>query len=882
MAPGLVKNASRSAAVFLCGLSLSCGTAPPDTEPPPDDPPVMEERCPTSRFQGGSADGHADPFGARAAKQARAARVRSPDWIRQPGDARHAIREGDFVLVNDQVAVYIEAPGHSDGYQPYGGDILAVDRVGADGRPTGSSLFGEMLLTFSRQVVDAQSVTVLNDGSDGKAAVIRSIGQLRDIPFLGVLSGLASEVYDFPAAVDYVLEPGADKIRIRIGLFNTRKTTADLSQLQLVGFFNGSRSQAYTPEAGFASVPSDLGWLGFVNDGASFGFLPLRGGLGFLYDSTGAVVLRAAHDEGYKLAACETKWVDYADLAIAGPELDSLMESVRRAQSQPAWRTVRGEVREDGGAPIPGAWVFLRTADGARKLLSRVRSNEKGEFELHAPPTGQAIKTELLAYQSGYAASAPVALAADATTAQLKLAAHGTIVVRAEDAATKRKLPVRVQVVPQSAVAQLPAHFGVSFEVNGRLIQDFAVTGETRLSVPPGQHRVIVSRGYEWELVEQTVDVAAGKTVEVTASLAHSVDTTNVMCADFHIHSFYSADSSDPVDYKVKGAIADGLDIPVSSEHEYVIDFQPVIQKLGLTQWAFGMPSEEFTTFTWGHFGIIPKYPLPMEPNRGAIDWSSPPAKKPPEIFRTIAELPEKPVLIVNHPSGGGFGAYFSSVGFDRDTATGDAEMWSDQFGAVEVFNDSDLESNRKKSLADWFALLNHGKRVWAVGSSDSHGLRTSPIGYPRTCLTFGHDSPERLTSEAVRDALRSGQATVSGGLYISVTGPGGVGPGGEVKGVPPGPLPFNIVVQSPRWLSASRLEVIVDGETADTVELRESVTMPPQGRRYEATVSVTARSMRPQHWVVFHASTPGTPAKDLAPLHPGRRPFAVSNPIFF
>src|SRR5690606_34545259 len=98
------------------------------------------------------------------------------------------------------------------------------------------------------------------------------------------------------------------------------------------------------------------------------------------------------------------------------------------------------------------------------------------------------------------------------------------------------------------------------------------------LVVPAGEHRVVVSRGYEYEILDQTVTVTAGQTVDVTATLEQSVDTTGVMCADFHIHSAMSADSNDAVITKVKSAIADGLDIPVSSEHEWVIDFQPVIE----------------------------------------------------------------------------------------------------------------------------------------------------------------------------------------------------------------------------------------------------------------------------------------------------------------
>ena len=86
-------------------------------------------------------------------------------------------------------------------------------------------------------------------------------------------------------------------------------------------------------------------------------------------------------------------------------------------------------------------------------------------------------------------------------------------------------------------------------------------------------------------------------------------------------------------------------------------------------------------------------------------------------------------------------------------------------------------------------------------------------------------------------------------------------------------------MVQAPSWLSASALEVIVDGETIETVQLRESMIGPGPGRRYEASVTAKAKKSRAFHWVVLHASTPG---RDLSPLYPGRKPFAVSNPIWF
>ena len=63
----------------------------------------------------------------------------------------------------------------------------------------------------------------------------------------------------------------------------------------------------------------------------------------------------------------------------------------------------------------------------------------------------------------------------------------------------------------------------------------------------------------------------------------------------------------------------------------------------------------------------------------------------------------------------------------------------------------------------DWFSMLNFGHRFWAVGSSDSHHVRTSPIGYPRTCIHFGHDDITQLTPESVRDGVLSGATLTDG-----------------------------------------------------------------------------------------------------------------------
>ncbi|MEM9696463.1 MAG: hypothetical protein AAGA56_28220, partial [Myxococcota bacterium] len=224
-----------------------------------------------------------------------------------------------------------------------------------------------------------------------------------------------------------------------------------------------------------------------------------------------------------------------------------------------------------------------------------------------------------------------------------------------------------------------PDRFGVADEVEDRLHQIFTTDGGAAVVVPPGEHRIIVSRGYEYALFDQTITVAADESQAVEVVLARQVDSEGVMCADFHIHALFSPDSADTFERKVAGAVADGLEIPCSSEHEWVASFAPMVEQLGLEDWAFGMSASELTTFGWGHFGVVPLRPRPGALNQGAIDWID---RSPPEVFATIDELEEQPAVIVNHPRSFAMG-YFSAA-LLRDDGTSTSELWSENFDAVE------------------------------------------------------------------------------------------------------------------------------------------------------------------------------------------------------
>ncbi|MFP6685352.1 MAG: CehA/McbA family metallohydrolase [Polyangiaceae bacterium] len=843
--------------VGLVALSSSACSTTDDTDPPP--PPSC-----VPAFDVGSDTGHADPYGAKSASNARAAVIPDASSFAQPAHGRQPIQDGDFVLINQHIAVVIEKAGLSDGYGRFGGSILAIDKVGDDGKPMGLSMYGETLIGIGLMEPDATNVSVLADGSDGKAAIVRASGPLKIIPFLdGPLSVLAGTSFDFEVAYDYVLEPDAEYVTLRVSVANGGEDDLDFgidkaAKDEIYGFFHGSRNQLFTPEAAFDKPVIDSAWLGFISGEWNFAWRAIDGPLGYGIEQSGFAMFQGT---GFKAPSCEVTTLDRAEIIAGGPYLDGLLLAQRRVDGEDAGRELTGTLLDTDGKPMADAWIHVLDEDDV--YISRTVTGEDGSFTVHGR-AGEALRLE--AQKRGYV-HIGVNVAQDTKDVSLNFEPHGTIEITAKRQADQVSLPVRVQVIPTAEPLGTPATHGVLDEARGRLYQEFVMEGATTLVVPPGEHRVIVSRGYEYELHDETVDVVAGNATKIDAVLEHSVDSTGIMCADFHIHSFHSADSTDPIDFKVKGAVADGLDIPVSSEHEWVVDFGPVVKKLGLEKWAFGMSSLELTTFSYGHFGVVPMTPKPGTYNNGAIDWLGKPVS---EVFDAVDALSQKPALIINHPLSSGFGGYFSTAKFDVDTGKGTNEYWDENFDAIEVFNDSSFEGNRDDEVAAWFAMLNHGSRVSAVGSSDSHKLRTSPVGYPRTCFDFGHDDPAMLTPEAVRDGILSGSSTISGGLLLEVKGPGGEGPGDTIKGA--GDHELTISVQGASFIAADKIEFIVDGKTITTED-----AMPlgdGTANTYVNTITVPTNS---GSWIVVHVKG----AADLSPLHPGKRAFAVSNPIW-
>ncbi|MEZ4366094.1 MAG: CehA/McbA family metallohydrolase [Kofleriaceae bacterium] len=855
------------ALALVASLGGACGA---DDAPPAgtcDEPPAL--------VPAGDPVGHPAPLAAGPG-EARAGRLTAAELPSVPSGLI-TWQGGDFVLANDRVALVIEDVGDSDLYDPWGGRPVGLARM-AGGVMVAPNDFGELFLLTGRSSVVTESVTVVADGADGGPAILRARGRLHPLPFFdSITSALFADGWDdVEAAIDYMLAPDAEVVEVTFHYASPRPLATELPALMHAVMYT-RRTPAFTPGSGFGEEVRGAPYIALVDAGAtSWAYLPADG---VFQSGLGVSGFLGAFTDGLTVPACDTLSRAHARLVIgSGDGVDGVVAAVGRVTGAPT-RQIGGVVRR-AGVPAAGVRVHAVDADGA--YLTRAVTDAEGAFSLHVPV---GVEVELTAYRRGDT-TATATVAPGAAGADLALPAVGTVHVLATDA-LGAPLPVRVQLLPTGAsvVPTVPATFGEPAIAGGRLHVEYATTGEATLTAPPGTWEVIVSRGYEYEVERQIVTVVADATVEVEAILDRVVATPGALCADFHIHTTRSNDAADDGRLKVASAIADGLELPVRSEHEFVADFSAEIAELGLGAWAAGLGSIELTSFeVWGHMGVFPLVPDPSRANAGAPAWQTFPTAAspstpfatlaPPAVFDAVRARPEEPVVILNHPRGGA--NYFDYVGYDPVTGmVDDEDAWDTDVTLIEVFNDSGWVANRTGLVRDWLSILGAGRRVFAVGSSDSHGISSSPVGYPRTCVTVGTDDPAAATGPMVRDALAAGHATISGGIYVAAR-VGTAAPGDVAIGLGPATT-VDVEVQAASWVDLDAIEVVVDGVTVDTIAVVPADADPLEPVvRWRGSIPITvAASGRGYVIVAAYGDAP------LEPVHPGRLPFGVTEPIF-
>ena len=449
------------------------------------------------------------------------------------------------------------------------------------------------------------------------------------------------------------------------------------------------------------------------------------------------------------------------------------------------------------------------------------------------------------------------------------------------DASTGRPMPGKLSFVGIHGTP-LPqfTHRDVGLRIEGGIAayhRVMSLSGEGRVEVPHGHYQVTVSRGPEWDAVVIPDLHVGAAPVAIQASLHHVVDTTGWISADFHVHSAASSDCRVPMEDRIFEFASDGVDMLVSTDHNYIADYAPLIEELGAQDVLASMPGDEITTGLWGHFGAMPLAPDAGEAGQGAPQVRH---RNIAQIFGGLRKTDPAAFIQVNHPRLDAEIGYFDLTGFNAASERAPKRMFSFDFDAIEVLNgyqDADRRSI-ERNIEDWFLLLSHGRRITATGNSDTHHLHYNLGGYPRNYVQVPDGDPRTLKGADVARAVRAGRSFFTTGPFVKVTaGASGTAGLGDLVPAPGGQAELDIEVQAAPWVEVGSVTLYLNG-----VETQRFAVDPGDATALRFKKHVSVKLERDTFAVVRVDGN-----RLMWPVvgdgaHFGVRALALTNPIYF
>ncbi|MBX3231765.1 MAG: PHP domain-containing protein [Labilithrix sp.] len=530
--------------------------------------------------------------------------------------------------------------------------------------------------------------------------------------------------------------------------------------------------------------------------------------------------------------------------------------------------------------------------------LLRTVVDPNGRFSLDAPVTS----VQWIAALEAVHTSLPVRYApGSAWELKLDVSAGGELAVKVFDADTK--LPLITRLIVKGIDGTLDPSFGPDYRASGAGPLMDVLEGEVKTPLPSGRYRVSATRGPEWSIDSQVVEIVSGRTKQIELAPRHVVATPGLVGCDLHVHARPSFDSPVTAEDRVLSLVSAGIDFAVPTEHNIIGDYGPYIEMLRVGRQLSSVPGIEVTTYSprFGHFGVFP-----YGTNNGV------PPFKGTSINAVIAASRrgggKDVVFQVNHPRLPQNIGYFNIINYDSKTGRGSSNI--PQFDTLEVYNGYELHRREltERVIEDWYSLLNIGRRIPATGSSDSHRIQYQWAGYPRTFAIVdpraAGDGGGPIDVKEVVAAIKKGRSIVSSGPVVDfelVEGGRSARPGEELpRG---GALTARLKVRAAPWLDVTSVEIL-GGTTppppsthgmnaASTVSLFKAAVQskPLQLGREEGTLEeAQARTLRfeqeipisvPEgtHWVIAIARGE-RPMDDALPFMP-IQPLAFTNPVY-
>jgi hypothetical protein len=448
---------------------------------------------------------------------------------------------------------------------------------------------------------------------------------------------------------------------------------------------------------------------------------------------------------------------------------------------------------------------------------------------------------------------------------------QATLTVEVTDVPSGTGLPCRITIVDnKGALAPLNAFPDQALAVRPGVV--YSPDGRARLGVRPGDYTLFATRGFEYGLATQKASMVAGQTQTVRMQIRREVPTPGLVSSDTHVHTFtYSRHGDATIDERVLTLAGEGIELPIATDHEYLTDSSEPARKMGVASYFTPVMGCEVTTAK-GHFNTFPIVPGSRVPDNRILDW--------PRLMESIRSTPGVRVVVLNHPRNihNDFQP-FAATNFNAVTGE-NRRGFEFNFDAIEVANSSALQSDWKRSYFDWFALLNYGYRLTAVGSSDGHDVSRYIIGQGRSYVAVDDANLGKVDVEQACRSFREGRVLVSLGLLTQMTLDEKFGVGDLAIGLGE-QMRVTVSVLAPSWITADQVELYANG-----IKIREQRIDPPSASSQAPAASfdpVKAKVVwmipRPKHDVhlIALASGPGV----TEPYWAIARPYQSSSPVW-
>jgi len=448
--------------------------------------------------------------------------------------------------------------------------------------------------------------------------------------------------------------------------------------------------------------------------------------------------------------------------------------------------------------------------------------------------------------------------------------------------------------------ARIP--IGTTWDVPANGCPDEAGVPASRQGIPFGRYLVVAARGLEYELTTAEVDLGPGHgEVSIDLPLSRTVDTRGYFAADMHIHSG-SPDGTgswdslvSPAD-RVKTEAVAGVEVVVSSDHDYVTDLGAPIARL----WPGGAPPlasivGDEASASFGHFNAMPVAVDAANPvTNGALSPDQVQLMSPKQLFARLHALPTSPLIQLNHPRLP-FAAYFNDVKACDWHDLSQLPRCSLDFEAIEVLNGWLACAGKvHETLDDWYALMGFGATLTATGNSDTHGSSNIEAGFPRSYVRVADDSVPAFDEGEFVGAVRARRVVATTGPFLTLR-VGSEAEGGMVTlsdMTTPGQVPVSIRLQASSWVRVDVVRLLVDGHVVKSWNVPVANGVPaslfeidnePVAITADAAITAEAEGATPlPPWMVGQfLLDPGIVKLCGDPAQPGMIPFAVTNPVF-